>query len=173
MDRAQKQELVTTLHEVFSNTGVVVVSHYSGLTVADMNSLRGEMRSVGALLKVAKNRLVKIALEGTPAKGVSDLFTGPTAIAYSDDPVAAPKVAVDFAKKNPNFVVLGGMMGEMVLDPDGVKSLASLPSLDELRGKIVGMLTQPATKIVQVVSAPGAQVARVINAYATKGEEAA
>lgn len=173
MDRAQKQELVTTLHQVFENTGVVVVAHYAGLSVADMNELRGDMRGVGASLKVAKNRLVKLALEGTPASGVADLFVGPTAIAYSDDPVSAPKVAVDYAKKNPNFIVLGGSMGETVLDPDGVKSLASLPSLDELRAKIAGMLTQPAAKIAQVVNAPGGQLARVLNAYATKGSEEA
>ena len=173
MDRAQKKELVATLHEVFQNTGVVVVAHYAGLSVADMNGLRGEMRGAGASLRVAKNRLVKIALEGTPAAGVSDLFVGPTVIAYSDDPVAAPRVAVDFAKKNQNFVVLGGSMGETVLNVDGVQSLASLPSLDELRGKIVGLLNQPATRIAQVVNAPAAQLARVMNAYATKGEEAA
>ena len=172
MDRAQKAELVTALHEVFDNTAVVVVAHYAGLSVADMNGLRGEMRSAGASLKVAKNRLVKIALEGTPVAGAADLFVGPTAIAYSDDPVAAPKVAVDYAKKNPNFVVLGGAMGELVLDADGVKSLAALPSLDELRAKIAGMVTQPAAKIAQVVNAPAGQLARVLSAYSTKDEAA-
>jgi large subunit ribosomal protein L10 len=173
VDRAEKRELVTTLHEVFSNTGVVVVAHYAGLSVADMNGLRGEMRGAGASLKVAKNRLVKIALEGTPPAVAADLFVGPTAIAYSDDPVAAPKVAVDYAKKNPNFIVLGGAMGETVLDADGVKSLASLPSLDELRARIAGMVAQPAARIAQVLNAPAAQLARVFNAYATKGEDAA
>jgi large subunit ribosomal protein L10 len=172
VDRAQKQELVAALHQVFSDTSVVVVAHYAGLSVADMNGLRGEMRSAGASLKVAKNRLVKIALEGTPAAGAAGLFVGPTAIAYSDDPVAAPKVAIDYARKNPNFVVLGGTMGETVLDADAVKSLASLPSLDELRARLAGMLTQPAARIAQVLAAPGAQLARVVNAYANKDEAA-
>jgi large subunit ribosomal protein L10 len=173
VDRAQKRELVATLREVFENTGVVVVAHYAGLSVADMNGLRGEMRSAGVSLKVAKNRLVRIALEGTPPAAAAGLFIGPTAIAYSDDPVAAPKVAVDYARKNANFVVLGGAMGATVLDPDGVKSLASLPSLDELRARIAGMITQPAARIARVLNAPGAQLARVVNAYATKGENAA
>jgi len=172
VDRAQKQELVAALHQVFSDTSVVVVAHYAGLSVADMNGLRGEMRSAGASLKVAKNRLVKIALEGTPAAGAAGLFVGPTAIAYSDDPVTAPKVAIDFARKNPKFVVLGGAMGEIVLDADAVKSLASLPSLDELRARLAGLLTQPAARIAQVLAAPGAQLARVVNAYASKDEAA-
>lgn len=172
MDRAQKKELVAALHEVFQNTSVVVVAHYAGLSVADMNGLRGEMRNAGASLKVAKNRLVKIALDGTPPAGMADLFTGPTVIAYSDDPVAAPKVAVEFARRNDRLVVLGGAMGETVLDTDGVRSLASLPSLDELRARLAGLINQPAARIAQVLSAPGAQIARVLNAHATEGEAA-
>jgi large subunit ribosomal protein L10 len=130
------------------------------------------MRDAGAGVKVAKNRLARIALKGTDAEHISDLFKGPTVIAYSSDPVAAAKVAVDFAKINDKFVVLGGAMGRTNLDPDGVKALASLPSLDELRAKLVGLLTSPATKIAQVVAAPAAQVARVVDAYAKKSEAA-
>lgn len=172
MDRAQKKELVTTLHEVFENTGVVVVAHYAGLSVKQMTELRGEMRRAGATVKVAKNRLVKLALPGTPPEGMSDLFTGPTLIAYSDDPVAAPKAASDFAKGNEAFVILGGAMGPQVLDVDGIKALAALPSLDELRGKIVGMLQTPATRMAMLTKAPAGQIARVIAAHAEKSEAA-
>ncbi|MHA1524411.1 MAG: 50S ribosomal protein L10 [Alphaproteobacteria bacterium] len=172
MDRAQKEQLVTSLHEVFDNTNAVVVAHYAGLSVAEMSKLRGEMKRAGATLKVAKNRLVKLALPGTPAQGIAELFQGPTAIAYSDDPVAAPKVAVTFAKENEKFVVLGGAMGATVLDVQGIEALASLPSLDELRGKIAGLVARPAAKIAQVLVAPAGQVARVLNARATKDEAA-
>ena len=172
MDRAQKSEVVTTLHEVFSDTGVVVVAHYSGLSVSDMTDLRRRAGEVGAQVKVAKNSLAKLALQGTEVSGIADLFAGPTCIAYSKDPVAAPKVAVDFAKENEKLVILGGTMGATALDPKGVKSLASLPSLDELRGKLVGLLQAPAGKIAQVVSAPAGQLARVISAKASQGEAA-
>ena len=172
MDRAQKHEFVTSLNEVFSNTGIIVVAHYSGLTVAEMTDFRRQMRDVGGQVKVAKNRLAKIALKGTDAEDIADLFTGPTVIAYSDDPVAAPKIAVKFAKDNEKLVILGGAMGETILDPKGVKSLASLPSLDELRGKLVGLIQAPATKIAQVVNAPGGKLARVVSAYSEKGEAA-
>ncbi len=172
VDRTQKSELVSTLNDVFSETGVVVVAHYSGLNVADMTDLRSRMRAAGASLKVAKNRLVKLALKGTDAEPISDLFQGPTVIAYSDDPVAAPKVAADFAKGHDKFVILGGTMGPTALDAGGVKALAELPSLDELRGTIVGMINTPATRIAGVLSAPGAQVARVLGAYAAKDEAA-
>ena len=124
MERAEKREVVTALHDVFAKTGVVVVAHYAGLTVADMTKLRSEMRSAGGQVKVAKNRLVKLALEGTDAKGIADLLKGPTCLAYSADPVAAPKVAVKFAKANEKFVILGGAMGPTVLDAKGVNSLA-------------------------------------------------
>ena len=172
MDRAQKAELVTTLNGVFANAGVVVVTHYTGLSVPEISDLRSRMADAGAGFKVTKNRIAKLALDGTPADGISDLFSGPTAIAYSDDPVAAPKVAAAFAKENEKLVILGGSMGDQVLNADGVKQLASLPSLDELRGKLVGMISTPATRIAGVLQAPGGQLARVIGAYASKGEAA-
>ncbi|HLH94833.1 MAG TPA: 50S ribosomal protein L10 [Xanthobacteraceae bacterium] len=172
MDRAAKKELVAELNGVFKDTNVVVVAHYAGLTVAQMQTLRKQMKQAGAAVKVAKNRLAKIALEGTGAAVVMPLLKGPTVIAYSRDPVAAPKVANDFAKNNEKFVILGGAMGKTALNPDGIKVLASLPSLDELRGKIVGLLQAPATKVAQLVNAPAAKLARVVQAHATKGEAA-
>jgi large subunit ribosomal protein L10 len=172
VERAAKRELVTTLSDVFSNTSVVVVAHYSGLTVADMQKLRAQMKQAGATVKVTKNRIAKIALDGTDVASISDLLKGPTLLCYSDDPVAAPKVAVAFAKTNDKLVILGGAMGTTALNPDRVKALASMPSLDELRAKIVGLVNAPATKIAQVVNAPAAKLARVFGAYA-KSEEAA
>lgn len=172
MDRAEKREFVTSLNEVFKASGSVVVAHYSGLTVAQMNDLRSRMRTAGGTVKVAKNRLAKIALQGTESEGISDLFIGQTLIAYSDDPITAPKVAVEFSKANDKLVVLGGSMGSTNLDADGVKALASLPSLDELRAKLVGMISTPATRIAQVVNAPAGQLARVFGAYARKDEAA-
>lgn len=172
MDRAEKRELVAILNEVFSNTGVVVVTHNTGLTVSQMNDLRSRMRDAGATLKVAKNRLAKLALQGTDIEHISDLFQGPVAIAYSDDPVAAPKIVSEFAKKNEKLVILGGALGATNLDANGVKALAEMPSLDELRAKLVGMIKTPATRIAQVVNAPAGQVARVLGAYADKGNAA-
>ncbi len=172
MDRAEKRELVASLNQVFSSTGVVVVAHYSGLTVAQMSALRRQMKQAGASLKVAKNRLAKIALEGTDVGHIGSLLKGPTVLAYSADPVAAPKVASDFAKGNERFVILGGAMGKTVLDPEGVKALATLPSLDELRAKLVGLIQAPATKIAQLTTAPAAKLARVVQAYAEKDEAA-
>ena len=172
MDRAEKAQLVTSLQQVFQNTNVVVVCHYAGLTVAQMSALRRQMRQAGASVKVAKNRLAKIALEGTDVASISALMKGPTLIAYSGDPVAAPKVVSDFAKTHEKLVILGGAMGKTALDPNGVKALASLPSLDELRARLVGLIQAPATKIAQVVTAPAAKVARVFGAYAAKGEAA-
>ncbi|MCC2111566.1 MAG: 50S ribosomal protein L10 [Hyphomicrobiales bacterium] len=172
MDRAAKQELVTTLNGIMNDAGVVVVAHYAGLNVSDMTALRVSMKEAGASVKVAKNRLVKLALQGTELEHISDLFEGPTCIAYSGDPVAAPRVIVDFAKKNEKLVVLGGGMGSTRLDSDGIKALASLPSLDELRAKIVGMVNTPATRIAQVVNAPAGQLARVLAAYAEKDQAA-
>ena len=165
MERAEKREVVTALHDVFAKTGVVVVAHYAGLTVAQMTKLRSEMRSAGGKVKVAKNRLVKLALEGTDAKGIADLLKGPTCLAFSADPVAAPKIAVKFAKANEKFVILGGAMGTTVLDAKGVNSLADLPSLDELRGKLIGLTQAPASKIARTLNEPGAQLARVFGAY--------
>ncbi len=172
VDRAEKSELVTTLNQVFSDTGVVVVAHYAGLSVADMTDLRARMRDAGAGVKVAKNRLAKLALKGTDAEHITDLFKGPTVVAFSSDPVAAPKVAVEFAKANEKLVILGGAMGQTNLDADGVKALATLPSLDELRAKLVGLISSPATKVAQVLAAPAGQVARVVGAYAEKSEAA-
>ncbi|HLO24252.1 MAG TPA: 50S ribosomal protein L10 [Methyloceanibacter sp.] len=168
MERAEKREVVTALHDVFAKTGVVVVAHYAGLTVSAMTKLRSEMRGAGGQVKVAKNRLVKLALEGTDAKGIADLLKGPTCLAFSADPVAAPKIAVKFAKANEKFVILGGAMGSTVLDAKGVSSLADLPSLDELRGKLIGLLQAPASKIARTLNEPGAQLARVFGAYGNK-----
>jgi large subunit ribosomal protein L10 len=168
MDRAQKAETVESLKGVFAGAGVMVIGHYSGLTVADMTVLRSRLRQAGASLKVVKNRLVKLAIDGTPKAAAASMFAGPTAIAYSADPIAAAKVAVGYAKEKERFVVLGGLFGDQLLDKDGVMALATLPSLDELRGKLVGLIQAPATKIAGVVAAPGAQLARLLNAYATK-----
>lgn len=168
MDRAQKQELVSSLNEVFSNTTVAVVTHYSGLSVAEMNDLRNQMREAGASFKVTKNRLTRLALKGTDAEAISDLFTGPTAVGFSDDPVAAPKVLAKFAKNNEKLELLGGVMGTQVLDADGVKALAELPSLDELRGKLVGLINTPAQRLATLAQAPAGQLARVFGAYGQK-----
>lgn len=172
MERAEKREFVTQLNSVFKDSGSVVVAHYTGLTVAELSDLRSKMRGAGGTVKVAKNRLAKIALEGTEAEGISDLFVGQTLIAYAEDPVTAPKIASDFAKANKKLVLLGGALGSTVLDKDGVQALAELPSLDELRAKLVGMIQTPATRIASVVSAPASQLARVLSAYAEKGEAA-
>ena len=172
MDRAEKREFVTGLNDVFSSTGSVVVAHYAGLTVANMNDLRSKMRAAGGTVKVAKNRLAVIALQGTESEGMKDLFKGQTLVAYAEDPVAAPKIAAEFAKGNDKLVILGGAMGSTVLDADGVKALATMPSLDELRAKIVGMIQTPATRIAAVVNAPAGNLARVFGAYARKDEAA-
>lgn len=160
------------MNAAFLNAGSVVVATYAGLTVAQMNDLRSKMRAAGGTVKVAKNRLAKIALQGTESEGIQGLFKGQTLVAYSGDPVAAPKVASDFAKTNDKLVIIGGAMGKTALDAEGVKSLASLPSLDELRAKLIGMITTPATRIAQVVNAPAGQLARVFGAYARKDEAA-
>jgi large subunit ribosomal protein L10 len=168
VDRAEKKEAVAALHDVFDKTAVVVVAQYSGLTVAQLQKLRKQARAAGATVQVAKNRLAKIALEGTSVASIGSLLKGPTLIAYSADPVAAPKVASAFAKDHDKFVILGGAMGATVLNVEGVKSLATLPSLDELRAKLVGLLQAPATKLAQLSSAPAAKLARVFGAYANK-----
>ena len=168
MERAEKREFVTELNEVFKASGSVVVARYAGITVAQMNDLRTKMRAAGGTVKVAKNRLAKIALDGTSYTGISDLLTGPTAIAASTDPVAAAKIAVEFAKTNDKLEIVGGGMGDVVLDVNGVKALASLPSLDELRAKIIGLVQAPATKVAQIAAAPAGQLARVFGAYAAK-----
>lgn len=172
MDRAQKKEMVSYLNGVFADAGVVVVSHYSGMTVSQMSELRRRMGAANANLKVIKNRLAKLALEGTPYNGISELFKGPTVIAYSADPVAAPKIAFEYAKSNERFAILGGAMGNVVLDKQGVEQLAKAPSLDEIRATIVGMVSTPARRIATVLAAPASQLARVLNAYAEKSEAA-
>lgn len=172
MDRAQKAEAVSHLNGVFNTAGVVVVTHYSGLSVSELSSLRGDLREVGGTFRVIKNRLARFALAGTPVDLIGELFSGPTAIAFSDDPVAAPKAIAKFAKANDKLVILGGVMGTNVLDVAGVKVLAELPSLDEIRGKIVGLVHAPATQIARVLQAPGGQIARVLSAYAAQGEAA-
>ena len=172
MDRKEKSELVAALHEKFVEAGLVVVTHNQGLTVAEVTDLRRKVRSAGAGFKVTKNRLTRLALAGTKFEDIGKLFIGPTAIAYSQDPVAAAKVVVDFAKGNEKLVILGASLGSNVLDVDGVKALATLPSLDELRGRLLGMLQTPATRIAGVLQAPGGQIARLLSAKAKKDEAA-
>lgn len=168
MDRSHKEALVTSLHDDLSDTVCMVITHQTGMTVAEVTELRRQMRAAGASFKVTKNRLARIALTGTKFERLSALFTGPTAIAFSRDPVAAAKVAVEFANKNDKLTIVGGSLGEQQLDAAGVKSLATMPSLDQLRAKLLGMLQTPATRIASVLQAPGGQVARVLGAYARK-----
>ena len=170
MDRSQKEEMVVQLKQLFQEQTLVVVTHYSGLTVAEMGELRDQMREAGAVFKVTKNRLTRRALEGTKYQSLEEMFTGPTAIAYSEDPVAAAKAAVNFSKTNNKLIVLGGALGDEQLDVNAVKSLASLPSLEELRAKIVGMISTPATRIAVVMQAPAGQVARVLGARGASEE---
>lgn len=172
MDRTQKAELVAAMNQVFAGTGLVVVTRYTGLTVGEMTDLRRQMRDAGASFKVTKNRLTRLALEGTRYKPIGDMFVGQTAIAYSFDPVAAARVVNDYSRKNEKLVILGGAMGGTVLNAEGVKSLATMPSLDELRGKLIGLLKAPATRIAGVLQAPAGQLARVLGAYAKKDEAA-
>ena len=168
MDRTQKTEAVAELNRTFNEVGVVVITRNLGMTVKQSTDLRNKAREAGASYKVAKNRLAKIALDGTDYSGLSDLLVGPTALATSTDPVAAAKVVVDFAKTNDKIEIVGGAMGSQLLDVEGVKALASLPSLDELRAKLVGLIVAPATKIATITQAPAAQIARVLSAYAEK-----
>lgn len=168
MDRAEKAQVVEELKGLFVENQVVVFAHYAGLTVADLTNLRLELAKVGAGVKVVKNRLARIALKGHEGEAAHELLTGPTAIAYSVDPTAAPKVMSEFAKKFDALQITGGFMGATVLDASGVAALATLPSLDELRGKIIGLIQAPASKLASITQAPAAQLARVFNAYATK-----
>ena len=172
MERAEKQEFVTGLRSTFQANASVIVAHYAGLSVSDMQALRKQAKQAGVSVKVAKNRLAKIALDGTEAASIAPLLKGPTLLAYSSDPVAAAKVAVEYAKVNEKLIVLGGAMGATSLDPKGVKNLASLPSLDELRGKIVGLLVAPETKLAQLANAPASKLARVVAAYSEKEKAA-
>ena len=168
MDRSQKADTVAALNAMFSEVGVVVVTRNLGMTVAQSTALRGKVREVGASYKVSKNSLAKIAIKGTNYEGIGDLLTGPVALATSVDPVAAAKAVVEFAKTNDKIEIVGGAMGALVLNAEGIKALASMPSLDELRGRLVGLVQAPATKIAQLVTAPAAKLARVFNAYAEK-----
>jgi large subunit ribosomal protein L10 len=168
MDKAGKAVALEAYKTVFANAGVIVVTQYSGLTVRELTDLRVKLKGEGASLKVIKNRLAKIALDGKGGDKAGAMFVGPVAIAYSPDPVAASKVVADFAKGNEKLVLIGGIMGDTVLDQAGVKQLAALPSLDQLRGKIIGLIQAPATKIAGIVAAPAGQLARVIGAYAKK-----
>jgi large subunit ribosomal protein L10 len=168
VDRTEKSELVSEYRQLFTNSALVVVTHYTGMTVSEMTDFRGKLRKAGANYKVSKNRLTRIALEDTSFKGIADLFTGPTGIAFSVDPIAAAKVAVDYAKANEKLVILGGAFNGQVLDVKGINTLATLPSLDELRAKILGMIQTPATRIAGILQAPAGQVARVIGAYGAK-----
>jgi large subunit ribosomal protein L10 len=168
VDKAEKRAFVGELNTAFKQSGSVVVAHYAGLTVADMQSLRKQMKAKGAAVKVAKNRLTKLALQGAGLADFSALLKGPTVIAYSKDPVAASKVAAEFAKSNDNFILLGGALGATLLNADGIKALATLPSLDEVRAKLVGLLQAPATKLAGVIQAPASGLARLFSAYAAK-----
>lgn len=170
MNRGEKEEVVADLSRTFNNAAAVVVTHYRGLNVAEISDLRGKMREAGAKFRVTKNRLARLALDGTPYAPLAEMFEGPVAIAYSDDVVAPAKICVNFAKQNDKLVVVGGAMGETLLDASAVNDLASLPSLDELRGKIIGLLNAPATKVAGVLQAPAGQLARVIDAHVKSSE---
>ena len=168
MNRTEKEELVAEMRDVFANSSTVVVAHYSGLTVSELEELRGKMREAGAGFKVTKNRLTKLALADSKFEGIGELLTGPTAIAYSEDAVAAAKATMAFAKDNEKLVIVGGIMEDVVLDQKGVEALAKMPSLDQLRGKIIGVIQAPATKVAGVLQAPAGQLARVFSAYGSK-----
>jgi large subunit ribosomal protein L10 len=164
--RAEKAKVIDDLNGVFGETGVVVVTHYKGLTVAEITDLRGRIRTAGAAFRVTKNKLAQRALDGTPFAPLAPLFKGPTAIAFSKDPTAAPKIVSEFAKKNDKLQIVGGGIAGTVLDAAAVRALAELPSLDELRARLVGLLNAPASRLVGVLQAPGGQVARVLAAHA-------
>ncbi len=168
MDRTEKRAFVASLAAVFAETSMVVVTRNNGMTVADVTTLRRRMRAAGASYKVAKNRLASRALEGTRFDGIAPMLTGPTALAWSKDPVAVAKAAVEFAKTNEKFVLIGGALGTQTLTADGVKALAELPSLEVLRARLLGMISTPATRLAGVLQAPGGQLARVLGAYASK-----
>lgn len=172
MLRAEKAGVIDELSGMFSRSGVVVVTHYKGLTVAEISDLRRQMRAVGASLKVTKNTLAKRALDGTPFAPITELFKGPTAIAVSPDPTAAPKVAVAYARRNDKLQIIGGGLGGALLDPAAVRALAELPSLDELRARLLSVINTPASRLVGLLQAPGGQLARVLKAYADKEEAA-
>ena len=171
MNREQKEAQVARLKKIFAEARLVVVTHYSGLDVAEMNELRRNMKEAGAVFNVTKNRLTKLALEGSPYGALSELFSGPTAIAYSEDVIAAARVAVKYGKEHSKLVVIGGAMGETVLDAGGVAGLAALPSLDVLRAKIVALVKAPATRVATVIQAPAGRAACVVGAYGASQAE--
>jgi large subunit ribosomal protein L10 len=173
VDRAQKRELVTKLNEQWKSSGVLVVAHYKGMTVAQMTDFRKRVKEAGGVVKVAKNRLAKLALQGTDVEAVADLLKGQTCVACSSDPISAAKVSVRYSKENDKLVILGGTMGKTRLDGAGVKALADLPSLDELRGRLVGLIQAPASKIARIVKEPGGMLARVLAAKGSQEAEAA
>ena len=172
MDRAQKEKVVEELGQIFESSGVVVVSHYEGLTVAEMQDLRARMREAGGSVRVAKNRLAKIALDGKPCAGIADLMTGMTVLSFSEDPVAAAKVAEDYAKANDKFVILGGAMGDTILDRDGVKAVSNMPSREELIASIVGCIGAPASNIAGAIGAPASNIASILSTIEEKAEAA-
>ncbi len=172
MDRTEKREFVASLAAVFAETSMVVVTRNSGLTVAEVTDLRRRMRAAGAQFKVAKNRLALRALDGTQFDGIAKLLKGPTALAWSSDPVAVAKAAVEFAKINEKLVVLGGALGSRTLDAAGIRALAELPSLETLRAQLLGLINAPATRLAGVLQAPAGQLARVFGAYAKTAEAA-
>jgi large subunit ribosomal protein L10 len=171
VDRAQKQKVVDGLREALADTACVVVTRQSGLSVAEITQLRRQMRGAGANFRVTKNRLARRALAGTRFEPLSPLFTGPTAIAFSRDPVAAAKIAVEFANRNDKLTVIGGGLAGRQIDAAGVKELASLPSLDALRGRLIGLLSTPAARLAAVLQAPAGQIARVLAAHAESAGE--
>jgi large subunit ribosomal protein L10 len=171
VDRTEKREFVAGLHQALAGTSMIVVTHNTGLTVAEATDLRRRMRTAGVTFKVAKNRLAHLALEGTPFDGLKPLLKGPTALAWSTDPVAAAKATVEFARTNERLVLIGGALGTQTLDASGVRALAELPSLDELRARIVGMIATPATRVAGVLQGSAGQLARVFGAFARKSEE--
>ncbi len=175
MDRAAKRELVATLHDMLKDTGVIVVARNNGLVAAQSAEFRNRVKAAGGTVKVAKNKLASLALDGTDAVGIKELLKGPTILAYSKDPVAAAKIAITYAKENDKLVILGGAMGKTFLDANGVKALAELPSLDELRGQILGMIQAPAAKLVRTINEPGSALARLLQARIDKdgGEQEA
>ncbi len=168
MDRSQKADAVAELNATFNKVGVVVITRNLGMSVAQTTALRVKMREAGASFKVSKNSLAKLAIANTDYAGISESLTGPVALATSVDPVAAAKIAVEFAKTNDKLEIVGGAMGALLLDANGIKALASMPSLDQLRATLIGLVQAPATKIAQVVTAPAGKLARVFGAYATK-----
>ena len=173
MDRAAKRELVTSLNTVFKDTGVIVVARNAGLVASQSADFRRRVKAAGGTVKVAKNRLAALALEGTDAAGIKGLLKGPTILAYSSDPISAAKIAVAYAKENEKLVILGGAMGKTVLDANGVKALADLPSLDELRAMLLGVIKAPAGKLVRTINEPGSALARLLKAKVDKGDAAA